>query len=202
MFISPRCNVYFHLSLLWIRIMHFSTCEQRVCQRGSVFAAPTISFVFFWRCSPQVFICDPCLGSCVFLSFFGIQTCSCGPVRATWRYNLQREQSNFWLRIVFLHCLRVFTGKLFVYPMMEFWGFPFSTFHLFPQFSHCKCCSCLSSMEEIAMPISRNGGMRYWLHGRAPNKQEWSISWAKWKNTNQCKLLVVVLILNLSFFWT
>ena len=84
----------------------------------------------------------------------------------------------------------------------SFWGFPFSTFHLFPQFSHCKCCSCLSSMEEIAMPISRNGGMRYWLHGRAPNKQEWSISWAKWKNTNQCKLLVVVLILNLSFFWT
>ena len=131
MFISPRCNVYFHQSLLWIRIMHFSTCEQRVCQRGSVFAAPTISFVFFWRCSLQVFICDPCLGSCVFLSFFGIQTCSCGPVRATWRYNLQREQSNFWLRIVFLHCLRVFTGKLFVYPMMEFGVFRFQHFIFF-----------------------------------------------------------------------
>lgn len=34
------------------------------------------------------------------------------------------------------------------------------------------------------------------------NKHEWSISQAKWKNTNQCKLLVVVLILNLLFlFW-
>ena len=110
------------------------------------------------------------LGKLCFFVFLGIQTCSCGPVGATWRYNLQREQSNFWLRIVFLHCLRVFTGKLFIYPMMEFWGFPFSTFHLFPQFRHCRCCSCLSSMEEIAMPISHNGGMRYWVHGKAPKQ--------------------------------